>query len=59
MQASGAMDVQTQAGNDLLRKLGSAYYAERRGDGTSDNTQSALDALDTHISTHGDGFLQS
>ncbi|MEU9120431.1 hypothetical protein AB0C96_11300 [Streptomyces sp. NPDC048506] len=48
---------QQRAGNDLLKKLGAAYYAERRGSGTPDATQSALTALEAHISSHGDGFL--
>lgn len=53
-------DVQAQrAGNDLLKQLGAAYYAERRGSGTPDATQQALSALETHIATHGDGFLRA
>ncbi|WP_053664127.1 hypothetical protein [Streptomyces sp. MMG1121] len=48
---------QQRAGNDLLKKLGAAYYAERRGSGTPDVTQQALSALEAHISAHGDGFL--
>ncbi|KUL53332.1 hypothetical protein ADL22_04055 [Streptomyces sp. NRRL F-4489] len=50
---------QQRAGNDLLRKLGAAYYAERRGSGTPEATQSALTALEAHITAHGDGFLHS
>ncbi|MDT0447828.1 hypothetical protein [Streptomyces hesseae] len=59
-QGKGKVDeVQSQrAGNDLLKKLGAAYYAERRGSGTADATQAALTALEAHISTHGDGFLR-
>lgn len=49
---------QQRAGNDLLKKLGAAYYAERRGSGTADATQEALSALEAHIATHGDGFLR-
>ncbi|MEU2562214.1 hypothetical protein ABZ626_23180 [Streptomyces longispororuber] len=53
-------DVQAQrTGNDLLKQLGAAYYAERRGSGTPDATQQALSALEAHIATHGDGFLRS
>ncbi|GAB7031099.1 hypothetical protein AB0G35_10395 [Streptomyces sp. NPDC021749] len=48
---------QHRAGNDLLKKLGAAYYAEKRGSGTPEATQQALTALEAHISTHGDGFL--
>jgi hypothetical protein len=48
---------QHRAGNDLLRKLGAAYYAEKQGLGTEQATQSALGALEAHISAHGDGFL--
>ncbi|WP_267243977.1 hypothetical protein [Streptomyces sp. PR69] len=52
-------EVQAQrAGNDLLKKLGAAYYAERRGSGSTDATQQALSALEAHISAHGDGFLR-
>jgi hypothetical protein len=49
---------QQRAGNDLLKKLGAAYYAERRGTGTPDATQQALSALEAHIAAHGDGFLR-
>ncbi|OIJ84819.1 hypothetical protein [Streptomyces colonosanans] len=52
-------EVQAQrAGNDLLRRLGAAYYAERRGSGSPDATQQALQALESHIATNGDGFLR-
>ncbi|NGO70138.1 hypothetical protein [Streptomyces boncukensis] len=52
-------DVQAQrAGNDLLKKLGAAYYAEKRGSGSEEATQQALNALEAHISTHGDSFLR-
>ncbi|MCZ7417238.1 MULTISPECIES: hypothetical protein [unclassified Streptomyces] len=49
---------QQRAGNDLLKKLGAAYYAERRGSGSEQATQSALNALEAHIATHGDSFLR-
>ncbi|PKV83470.1 hypothetical protein [Streptomyces sp. TLI_146] len=49
---------QQRAGNELLKQLGAAYYAERRGSGTPDATQQALSALETHIAAHGDGFLR-
>ncbi|MFJ6747222.1 MULTISPECIES: hypothetical protein [unclassified Streptomyces] len=53
-------DVQQQrAGNDLLKKLGAAYYAERRGTGSPEATQGALNALEAHVNVHGDGFLHS
>ncbi|MFG2893958.1 hypothetical protein [Streptomyces sp. NPDC048248] len=48
---------QQRAGSDLLKKLGSAYYAERNGSGTPEATQNALRALEAHIATHGDAFL--
>ncbi|GAA2716888.1 MULTISPECIES: hypothetical protein [Streptomyces] len=52
-------EVQAQrAGGELLKKLGAAYYAERRGSGTAQATQEALSALEAHIATHGDGFLR-
>ncbi|MGW2597966.1 hypothetical protein [Streptomyces klenkii] len=49
---------QQRAGNDLLKKLGAAYYAERRGSGSAQATQDALSALEAHIASHGDGFLR-
>ncbi|MFD3439707.1 hypothetical protein ACFWU3_19615 [Streptomyces sp. NPDC058685] len=52
-------DVQQQkAGGDLLKKLGAAYYAERRGSGSPQATQDALTALEAYVNTHGDGFLR-
>jgi len=52
-------EVQAQrTGNDLLRKLGAAYYAEQRGSGSADEVQKALGALEQHIAEHGDAFLQ-
>jgi len=53
-------DVQAQrAGSDLLKNLGAAYFAEQRGSGTPQATQQALQALESHIATHGDGFLRA
>ncbi|MER6029298.1 hypothetical protein [Streptomyces sp. NPDC001851] len=49
---------QQRAGNELLKQLGAAYYAERRGSGSAEATQQALSALEAHISAHGDGFLR-
>lgn len=49
---------QQRAGADLLKRLGAAYYAERRGTGSPDATQAALQALEAHVATHGDGFLR-
>ncbi|MEU7578117.1 hypothetical protein AB0B50_10995 [Streptomyces sp. NPDC041068] len=46
-----------RAGDALLKKLGAAYYAERRGTGSPQATQEALQALESHVATHGDGFL--
>ncbi|RVU17267.1 hypothetical protein EOT10_34310 [Streptomyces antnestii] len=48
-----------RAGGDLLKKLGAAYYAERKGTGTPEATQAALGALESHVAEHGDGFLRS
>ncbi|MFI6769584.1 hypothetical protein [Streptomyces sp. NPDC050355] len=48
---------QHRHGNELLKKLGAAYYAEQRGSGSAQSTQEALNALEAHISAHGDGFL--
>ena len=53
-------EVQAQrAGSDLLKNLGAAYYAERRGSGSPEVTQQALQALESHIATHGDSFLRA
>ncbi|MEU8982095.1 hypothetical protein [Streptomyces sp. NPDC048309] len=53
-------EVQAQrAGGDLLKKLGAAYYAERRGSGSPEATRQALHALENHIATHGDAFLRA
>ncbi|MBM7168856.1 hypothetical protein JQK87_10600 [Streptomyces sp. G44] len=46
-----------RAGDTLLKKLGAAYYAERRGTGSPQATQQALQALESHIATNGDAFL--
>jgi 3-oxoacyl-(acyl-carrier-protein) synthase len=51
-------DVQAQrTGHDLLQKLGSAYYAQQHGTGTPEGTQKALNAVESHVSEHGDAFL--
>ncbi|MEU4997158.1 hypothetical protein [Streptomyces sp. NPDC021622] len=51
-------EVQAQrAGGDLLKKLGAAYYAQQRGSGSAQDTQQALQALESHIAAHGDAFL--
>ncbi|MEU9096506.1 hypothetical protein [Streptomyces sp. NPDC048361] len=49
---------QQRAGNDLLKRLGAAYYAERHGGGPAEATQQALTALEVHIAAHGDAFLR-
>ncbi|MBW5423971.1 hypothetical protein GKQ77_20790 [Streptomyces sp. BG9H] len=46
-----------RAGDALLKKLGAAYYAERRGTGSPQATQQALEAVESHIAMHGDAFL--
>ncbi|MCX4660175.1 hypothetical protein GT204_28330 [Streptomyces sp. SID4919] len=52
-------EVQAQrAGADLLKKIGAAYYAERRGSGTPEATQRAVQELESHIAVHGDGVLR-
>ncbi|MGY0491855.1 hypothetical protein [Streptomyces sp. WG-D5] len=53
-------EVQAQrAGGDLLKRLGAAYYAERKGTGSPQATQQALQALESHIAANGDGVLRS
>lgn len=52
-------EVQAQrAGNDLLRRLGAAYYAEKHGSGSAAEVQQALAAVEQHIEQHGDAFLR-
>ncbi|GAB2829371.1 hypothetical protein ACWGJ2_09440 [Streptomyces sp. NPDC054796] len=52
-------EVQAQrSGNDLLRKLGAAYYAQQRGSGSPADVQQALAALEAHIAQNGDAFLR-
>ncbi|MFZ3559762.1 MULTISPECIES: hypothetical protein [unclassified Streptomyces] len=52
-------EVQAQrAGGDLLKRLGAAYYAERKGTGSPQATQQALQALESHIAANGDGVLR-
>ncbi|MFG3497405.1 hypothetical protein [Streptomyces sp. NPDC047928] len=52
-------EVQAQrAGGELLKRLGAAYYAERRGSGSPQATQDALNAVEAHATAHGDGFLR-
>ncbi|MFJ2392121.1 hypothetical protein ACIOTI_05165 [Streptomyces sp. NPDC087843] len=53
-------EVQAQrTGADLLKRLGAAYYAERRGSGSPEATQQALQVLESHIAANGDAFLRS
>ncbi|WP_425829707.1 hypothetical protein [Streptomyces fractus] len=53
-------EVQAQrAGGDLLKRLGAAYYAERKGTGSPEATQQALQALESHIAANGDGALRA
>lgn len=53
-------EVQAQrAGADLLKRLGAAYYAEQQGTGSPEATRQALQGLQSHIATHGDGVLRS
>ncbi|WP_431985196.1 hypothetical protein [Streptomyces qinglanensis] len=53
-------EVQAQrAGNDLLRRLGAAYYAEQKGTGSAQEVQRALAAVQEHVAQNGDGFLKS
>ncbi|NSC23821.1 hypothetical protein FM076_22760 [Streptomyces albus subsp. chlorinus] len=52
-------EVQAQrAGNDLLRRLGAAYYAEQRGTGSAQEVQQALAAVQEHVAQNGDAFLK-
>lgn len=51
-------EVQAQrAGQELLRKLGAAYYKEQREGGSPEETQKCLNAVTEHITEHGDSFL--
>jgi hypothetical protein len=53
-------EVQAQRqGSELLRRLGAAYYAEQRGNGSPAAVQQALSAVEQHIAQHGDGCLRN
>ncbi len=47
-----------RAGQDLMRRLGAAYYAEQRGSGSHESVTAALEALERHIREHGDACLR-
>ncbi|WP_189132285.1 hypothetical protein [Wenjunlia tyrosinilytica] len=47
-----------RTGHDLLRRLGAAYYAEQRGQGSPEAVAAAVRALDEHIRLNGDAFLR-
>lgn len=47
-----------RAGNDLVRKLGAAYYRKERGNGTPEEVERALEALEAHIREHGDEVVK-
>lgn len=52
-------EFQTQrAGQDLVRKLGAAYYRQQRGSGSAQEVQQALAAVERHIAEHGDGCVR-
>ncbi|MFG2795063.1 hypothetical protein [Streptomyces sp. NPDC048419] len=42
-----------RAADDLLKRLGTAYYAEQKGIGTPEATQEALQAVQDHVTEHG------
>jgi len=42
-------------GEKLLATLGAAFYAEQRRDGTREAVNTALDAVDAHVTEHGWG----
>ncbi|KRV47755.1 hypothetical protein AQ490_05095 [Wenjunlia vitaminophila] len=47
-----------RAGQDLLRKLGAAYYAQQQGHGSPQAVQDALNAVEEFARTHGDTHLR-
>ncbi|MET7638399.1 hypothetical protein [Streptomyces sp. NPDC005438] len=52
-------DVQQQrAGQELVRKLGVAYYAQQKGTGSAQDVQQALKAVEDHVAEHGDSSLK-
>ncbi|UGY93567.1 hypothetical protein [Streptomyces gobiensis] len=52
-------EVQAQReGKELLRRLGSAYYAQQRGRGSQQAVDQHLRELDQHIEKNGDAFLR-
>ncbi|MGW6263372.1 hypothetical protein [Streptomyces sp. NPDC055085] len=50
---------QQQAGTEILKHLGAAYYSERHGLGTPEATKKALEAVDKYISENGDAILHA
>lgn len=51
-------EVQAQReGSALLRRLGTAYFNEQRGQGSGQEVQDALQALHAHVREHGDAFI--
>ncbi|EST38634.1 hypothetical protein N566_06285 [Streptomycetaceae bacterium MP113-05] len=52
-------EVQAQrAGQDLARKLGTAYYRQQHGTGSPEEVQRALATLEQHVSQHGESALR-
>jgi hypothetical protein len=52
-------EVQAQrAGQDLVRRLGAAYYAQQRGTGSAQEVQRAMTAVEQHVAQHGDSALR-
>ncbi|OIV35333.1 hypothetical protein BIV57_22045 [Mangrovactinospora gilvigrisea] len=52
-------EIQTQrAGQELLRRLGAAYFAEQRAGGAPEKTEAALAALDDFVRENGDAALK-
>ncbi|OEV05841.1 hypothetical protein [Streptomyces oceani] len=47
-----------RTGQDLVRKLGAAYYAQQRGSGSEAQVQQALAAVEQHVAQHGDSALR-
>ncbi|GAB2593659.1 hypothetical protein GCM10027168_27960 [Streptomyces capparidis] len=46
-----------RAGQELVRKLGEAYYAAQRGQGSQQAVDEAKRVLDDYVRVHGDSFL--
>mgnify|MGYP001188782279 CR=1 FL=1 len=52
-------ELQSQwTGQQLVHRLGVAYYRQQQGTGSEQEVRQALAALERHVAQHGDGCLR-